>query len=133
MAYYDIPMSTFSLASTVKKYPTFPYETMKNDILVKRYNLSLQFVGPSLATQLNTAYRQKTYTPNVLSFPLTEDTGEIFICPQVAVKEAAKYDLSVAGYVAYLFIHGLLHLKGLDHSDEMEKQEKRYLRKYDIV
>jgi rRNA maturation RNase YbeY len=69
----------------------------------------------------------------VLSFPLTDDTGEIFICPQVAVKEAAKYDLSVAGYVAYLFIHGVLHLKGLDHSDEMEKQEKRYLRKYDIV
>ncbi len=126
-------MSTFAIASTVKSYPTFQYETMKNDILGKRYDLSLQFVGPTRAAKLNQTYRQKTYTPNVLSFPLTEDTGEIFICPQVAVKEAAKYDLSTSGYVAYLFIHGLLHLKGLDHGDEMDKQEKRYLRKYDIV
>ncbi len=126
-------MSTFSLDSTVKKYPHFPYETIKNDILGKRYTLSLQFVGPSRAQKLNATYRQKTYTPNVLSFPLTPDTGEIFICPQVATKEAAKYDLSVAGYVAYLFIHGLLHLKGYDHSDDMEKQERRYLRKYEIT
>lgn len=126
-------MSTFAIASTVKSYPTFQYETMKNDILGKRYDLSLQFVGPTRAAKLNQTYRQKTYTPNVLSFPLTEDTGEIFICPQVAVKEAAKYNLSTSGYVAYLFIHGLLHLKGLDHGDEMDKQEKRYLRKYDIA
>jgi probable rRNA maturation factor len=126
-------MSTFAIASTVKSYPTFQYETMKNDILGKRYDLSLQFVGPTRAAKLNQTYRQKTYTPNVLSFPLTDDTGEIFICPQVAVKEAAKYDLSTSGYVAYLFIHGLLHLKGLDHGDEMDKQEKRYLRKYDIA
>lgn len=125
-------MSTFAIASTVKSYPTFQYETMKNDILGKRYDLSLQFVGPTRAAKLNETYRQKTYTPNVLSFPLTEDTGEIFICPQIAVKEAAKYELSTSGYVAYLFIHGLLHLKGLDHGDEMDKQEKRYLRKYDI-
>ncbi len=126
-------MSTVVIASTVKSYPSFQYETMKNDILGKRYNLSLQFVGPTRAAKLNQTYRQKTYTPNVLSFPLTSDTGEIFICPQVAVKEAAKYDLSKSGYVAYLFIHGLLHLKGLDHGDEMDKQEKRYLRKYEIT
>jgi rRNA maturation RNase YbeY len=125
-------MSTFHLASTVKKYPSFPYETMKNDILGKKYELSLQFVGPTRARKLNEAYRQKTYVPNVLSFPLADGVGEIFICPDVAVKEAAKFSLSPKGYVAYLFIHGLLHLKGHDHSDAMDKLEKRYLRKYDI-
>jgi probable rRNA maturation factor len=106
---------------------------MKNDILGKRYDLSLQFVGPSRAQKLNATYRQKTYTPNVLSFPLAPDTGEIYICPQVAVKEAAKYNLSKDGYVAYLFIHGLLHLKGHDHSDEMDKAEQKYLRKFSIA
>lgn len=126
-------MSTFSIDSTVKHYPSFPYETMKNDILGKRYDLSLQFVGPSRAQKLNATYRQKTYTPNVLSFPLAPDTGEIYICPQVAVKEAAKYNLSKDGYVAYLFIHGLLHLKGHDHSDEMDKAEQKYLRKFSIA
>ncbi len=126
-------MSTVAIASTVKSYPKFQYETMKNDILGKRYNLSIQFVGPTRAAKLNETYRQKTYTPNVLSFPLTEDTGEIFICPQVAVKEAAKYNLSVDGYVAYLFIHGCLHLKGLDHGDTMDKAEQKYLRKFDVA
>ena len=126
-------MSSFSIDSTVKAYPAFPYETIKNDILGKRYDLSLQFVGPTRAQKLNATYRQKTYTPNVLSFPLTEHTGEIFICPQVAVKEAAKYQLSVDGYVAYLFIHGCLHLKGLDHGDTMDKAEQKYLRKFDVA
>jgi probable rRNA maturation factor len=126
-------MSTFTLASTVKQYPAFPYETIKNDILGKRYTLALQFVGPTRAQKLNQDYRQKTYVPNVLSFPLDTTTGEIFICPQVAVKEAARYSLSPQGYVAYLFIHGLLHLKGYDHGDKMEQYEQRYLRKYGIV
>ena len=126
-------MSTFTLASTVREYPKFQYETMKNDILGKRYTVSLQFVGPRRAATLNEAYRQKTYVPNVLSFPLTDDVGEIYICPTVATREAAAFGLSVKGYVGYLFIHGLLHLKGLDHGDEMERLEKRYLRKYAIT
>jgi probable rRNA maturation factor len=125
-------MSTFTLASTIQSYPAFPYETIKNDILGKRYTLALQFIGPTRAQKLNATYRQKTYTPNVLSFPLDTETGEIFICPTVAVKEARAYQLSVEGYVAYLFIHGLLHLKGLDHSDAMDKAEQKYLRKYQI-
>ncbi len=126
-------MSTFSLHSTVKTYPHWPYETIKNDIIGKRYTLTVQFVGARRAQQLNEQYRQKTYTPNVLSFPLTPDTGEIYICPTVAVREAKKFNLTVKGYVAYLFIHGLLHLKGFDHSDAMDAQEQRYLRKYGIV
>lgn len=126
-------MSTFAIFSTVRTYPSFPYETMKNDILGKKYNLSLQFIGPTRAAKLNEQYRHKTYVPNVLSFPLDDTTGEIFICPTVAAREAKKFNLSQSGYVAYLFIHGLLHLKGHDHSDAMEKLEQRYLRKYSII
>ena len=32
-----------------------------------------------LAQKLNKTYRKKTYTPNVLSFPLSKNEGEIFI------------------------------------------------------
>jgi len=123
---------SFSINNTVRIYPQFPYETIKNDILGKRYHLSLTFIGPTRAAAINLASRQKSYTPNVLSFPLATTTGEIYICPKVAVSEAKTFNLSVTGYVAYLYIHGLLHLKGHDHSDAMEKQERRYLRKYDI-
>ena len=131
-------MPPFSITQTVKTIPHFPYETVKNDILGKKYSLSLSFVGPTRAQKLNQQYRKKTYTPNVLSFPLDAQTGEIVICPEIARKEHKSYHLSVDGYIAFLFIHGLLHLKGHDHHTEpealaMEKLEKRYLAKYSVV
>ena len=131
-------MSPFSVTKTIKSVPDFPYETIKNDILGKRYTLSLSFVGPTRAVKLNTQYRQKTYAPNVLSFPLSEDCGEIIICPAAAKPEAKKFNLTPGGYLAYLYIHGLLHLKGHDHHTEtdavaMEKLERRYIGKYSIV
>lgn len=125
-------MDTFSLTSNIKHYPSHPYETIKRRILGVKYELSLAFVGKTKATQLNATYRHKQYIPNVLSFPLNENTGEIVICPHVAKTQAAKYNLSVEGYVAFLFIHGCLHLKGLDHSDTMDKQEQKYLKLFNI-
>lgn len=125
-------MNVFSITSTIKKYPNHPYEEMKKKVLGVKYELSLAFVGKERAAKLNHEYRQKNYTPNVLSFPLTDTAGEIVICPQVAKSEATKYNLSVDGYVAFLFIHGLLHLKGFDHSDTMDKQEQKYLKLFNI-
>ncbi len=125
-------MNTVTISSTIKLYPEAPYEAMKLAVLGKKYELSLVFVGPTKAAALNEAYRKKTYVPNVLSFPLSDEAGEIIICPSVAVREAASFNLSKDGYIAYLFIHGLLHLKGLDHGDTMEKLEQRYLRKFSI-
>ncbi len=124
---------TFSLTSTITRYPNFPYEEIKNAILGRSYTLSVAFVGTQRARSLNTAYRQKTYVPNVLSFPLTETTGEIYLCPEIAYKEAKDFNLTKDGYIAFLFIHGCLHLKGYDHGDTMEALEQRYLKRFAIV
>jgi len=121
------------ISSTVKTYPVHPYEVMAGKILGKRYDLSLVFVGSARAATLNQKYRNKSYSPNVLSFQLDERTGEIFICPTVAASEAAKYNLSPAGYVGFLFIHGCLHLKGLDHSDTMDQQEAKWVKHFKLV
>lgn len=124
---------SFSLASTVKAYPeTHPYEEIKDKILGKRYDLSLVFIGKTRAATLNHQYRGKTYSPNVLSFPLDEQAGEIFICPQVAISEADKHHLTPEAYVAFLFIHGCLHLKGYEHSDTMDKLEQKWLKHFGL-
>lgn len=130
-------MPPFALTQTVKQIPSFPYETVKNDVLGKKYNLSLSFVGPTRAQKLNATYRQKTYTPNVLSFPLGADCGEIVICPEVARREAHTYHQSKDGHIAFLYIHGLLHLKGHDHHTDveaaaMERLERKFVKKYDV-
>ncbi|MCA9354399.1 MAG: rRNA maturation RNase YbeY, partial [Candidatus Kaiserbacteria bacterium] len=126
-------MDTFSITSTVRSYPKrLPFREIKDMILGKKYELSLVFVGATRAKQLNESYRSKTYVPNVLSFPLSESAGEVYICPKVAAKEAKEFDLSVNGYMAFLFIHGCLHLKGYDHGDTMEKLERKYCKAFDI-
>ncbi len=123
---------SLSITSTVKSYPRHSYAAMADTILGKRYGLSLVFIGKTRAAMLNKQYRNKTYSPNVLSFPLDQKTGEIFICPQVAATEAAKYNLSPRGYVGFLFIHGCLHLKGLDHGNQMEKLEQKWIKHFNL-
>lgn len=120
------------LSHTARSFPKLPYEAIKDDVLGKHYSLSLTFVGKTRALMLNTKYRNATYVPNVLSFPLDTATGEIYIAPEVAKREAHKFSMTTTGYVGFLFIHGLLHLKGHLHGDTMEKAEKKYVAKYGL-
>ena len=126
-------MDNFSIAATVKSFPKLPYEEIKNTVLGKKYYVSLVFVGETRAQHLNEEHRGKDYIPNVLSFPLTESSGEIYICPRAAAKEASDFELSLDGYIGFLFIHGLLHLRGLDHGDEMDRLEQKYLTKFKLT
>lgn len=103
---------------------------MKEDILGKTYQLSLTFIGKKRAETLNRKYRNKSYSPNILSFPLTDTHGEVYICPDVAKRGARDHNMSYSGFVGFLFIHGLLHLKGYHHGATMSTAEKRYKSKY---
>ena len=124
---------SFSLVQKSKSYPVLPYETIKNTILGKQYVLTVIFIGEKRALQLNITHRKATYVPNVLSFPLTTDTGEIYITPILARTECQKFNLSPDGYIAFLYIHALLHLNGHAHSDTMEKAEKQYMKRFKIT
>lgn len=121
------------LSHSARTYPKdLPYAKMKDCILGKKYELSLTFVGKTRAQALNKKYRDATYVPNVLSFPLSETMGEMYITPSVAEKEAHKFSLSPRGYIGFLFIHGLLHLKGYPHGATMERVEKKYIAQYNL-
>jgi probable rRNA maturation factor len=104
------------------------FALMKEEILGKKFELSLVFAGKARMKNLNKKHRNKDYSANVLSFPLSEKSGEIFINLDIKT-EAKKFDMSYTEYISLLFIHGCLHLKGYDHGEEMEKMEDRYLNK----
>ncbi|HEY0010421.1 MAG TPA: rRNA maturation RNase YbeY [Candidatus Paceibacterota bacterium] len=91
------------------------------------WDISLVFAGETRAQSLNIALRGKDYVPNVLSYEAGEKSGEIIICPAVAKREAASYGFSVPQHLLFLFIHGLLHLKGLSHGATMDKRERAVL------
>ncbi len=98
-------------------------------ILGKKYDLSLVFVGNARSRMLNRTYRDKDKPTNVLAFPLSKTSGEIVIALSYAEKEASQFESTIAEHILYLFVHGCLHLKGLDHGPIMERAEKQTLAK----
>lgn len=121
----------FDIRNTTRgKIPRVSFEKIAKALLPKNYSLSLVFAGRTLTTRLNKERRKKSYEPNVLSFPLSKTEGEIFINPNVAKRQARLFGVSYEAHVAHLFIHGCLHLLGLDHGDAMDKKEHRLLAKF---
>ena len=105
---------------------------MAERVLGKDYNLNLTIVDVKEIQQLNASYRSKNVPTDILSFPLNENTGEIFICLSESKKEAIKFDREFDNFIGFLFIHGLMHLKGFDHSSTMESNEQTIRHEFDI-
>jgi probable rRNA maturation factor len=121
---------SFTLTNTTANRSPVPFLKIKEAILGKEYQLSLALVGEKRAREVNRRSRHKDYAPNVLSFPLGRQAGEIYLAPSVARKEAPSFGHSFKRHLTFLYIHGLLHLKGYDHGRSMEKLEEKYLAKY---
>ena len=108
------------------------FELIKKTILGSKYELSLVFIAPKKIQSLNKIYRKINKPTDILSFPLSKTTGEIFICKSEAKKEMVKFGRTFENFLTYLFIHGLVHLKGHDHGPKMEKVEAKFRRKFGI-
>lgn len=115
---------------TRRPIPKAPFVAIKNAILGDDYNLSLVLIGNSKSKKLNLIYRNKNKPTNVLSFPISKTEGEIFLDLTKIEKELRKFDTNFENHVKMLFIHGLLHLKGLDHGSTMESEEKKFFAKF---
>ena len=63
--------------------------------------------------------------------------GDIIISASRAAEQAEEYGHSLKRELAYLTVHGMLHLFGYDHhskeeKDEMRQKEERVLTQLDI-
>jgi len=124
-------IENFSIKNTTKgRLPSLPFVQVKEQILGDKYDLGLVFVGDTRSRKLNLKYRNKNKPANILSFPLTETDGEIFINPNEAKKDATRFKKSYNEFVLYLFIHGCLHLRGLEHGDRMDREEEILFKKF---
>ncbi|MGI9481307.1 MAG: rRNA maturation RNase YbeY [Hyphomicrobiales bacterium] len=114
------------------------------DIVQRAGEAALTFVGVSTAElevavrlanddevrQLNHEYRNKDAPTNVLSFEsrvaadgwsaeMPRPVGDIILGYGVVSREAAEQGKSLESHLCHLIVHGVLHLVGYDHQDDM--------------
>jgi len=98
--------------------------------------VSLVFVDDAYIQGLNQQYRGVNSPTDVLSFAMREGEaiageeeemilGDVVISLQTAERQAEEYSHTFRREVAYLTVHGVLHLLGYDHQDEEERRAMR--------
>jgi probable rRNA maturation factor len=124
--------------------------------------LSMLFVDEAAMADLNKRFLGKDSPTDVLAFPIDEEPveggrspdsggtgpgdtsepsdmptvlGDVVICPSVAHRNAPEHAGTYDDEVALLIVHGLLHLLGMDHTDDdeaeaMEEREQALLTKF---
>jgi probable rRNA maturation factor len=117
---------------TRQPLPRLPFVDIAQKTIGSHYDLSLVFIGNQRARRLNLDYRRQNYVPNILSFPLSSNSGEIFINLLQAKREYKKFNFTYQSFIGYLFIHGLLHLKGYSHGSTMESKERALMRRFNM-
>jgi probable rRNA maturation factor len=127
------------LADLLKRMPSH-LTRQKVQAFAKRGTLSVSIVSNQKIQSLNKKWRQKNSATDVLSFSLlvedeeslafalmTEamplELGEIIISAPRALAQAQQYGHSFDREMAFLFVHGFLHVLGFDHMTAREEKE----------
>lgn len=100
----------------------------------EKSEVNIIFVGLEEIHEINKAYRNVDRSTDVISFALedTEDVtvyeervlGDIYICLDKVHEQAKEYGHTEIREMAFLIVHGLLHLLGYDH---MIKEEEKIM------
>ena len=126
--------------------------TLSTQKIDRPVELSLIITGDEEVHRLNRDYRGIDATTDVISFALSENTadtefitppdrisrlGEVIISYPQAVSQARENRQTTKAELAWLVVHGLLHLLGYDHQDDkaeatMRKREDKILREIDL-
>ena len=124
-----------------------PAEVMRFAEVVLRENgvvscsLNIVFVDDDTMTDLNSRYKGRDGTTDVLTFMLSERDdetrdGEIYISPRRVREQSGDYIVSAEDEMVRVLTHGLLHFAGHIHDTEsqmqaMEALTARFMKEYD--
>ena len=99
-------------------------------------DVGIIFVDEAPMTELHVKWMDEPGPTDVLSFPMDElrpgseeslspegVLGDIVVCPQVAIRQAAVAGHEPINEILMLVTHGMLHLVGFDHAEPAEEKE----------
>ena len=105
-----------------------------------RSELSLELVGDGRMRRLNRQYRDKDRTTDVLAFAMRESSspvstllGDVVISLPTARRQAEEGGRSLSEELAWLLIHGVLHLCGYDHEQSPAEARRMKLRERKVL
>ncbi len=101
--------------------------------LQSKSTVDISFVGDLEIQHLNAQYRGKPRPTDVLSFALWEGEndwpahdelplGDVVISIETAARQAVEHERETADEIAFLAIHGSLHLLGYDHDNATNRR-----------
>lgn len=108
--------------------------TVLNDLRLTNWDLSLLFCDDGFIQNLNKQYRGIDSPTDVLSFEQGDEyfdeadekrfmAGDIVISLDSLAFNAEEFKVDMDEELKRLIVHGILHLNGMDHSDNSPKQE----------
>jgi probable rRNA maturation factor len=112
---------------------------------VRDAQISIAFVRPSAIAAINRKHLGHGGPTDVISFPLAPAGGaplggDVYICPDVAARNAVAHGVGVREEIARLVIHAMLHVLGHEHPDgagretsEMWQRQEMLLDRLDAV
>lgn len=97
--------------------------------------LCVRFSDDETVQQLNRDWRGKDRVTDVLSFPMQDgpgycfddSLGDIVLAWPFVRLEAERLGLRTADHALHLIVHGVLHLLGHDHTDDVEAAQMQQL------
>ena len=128
--------NTLTVTYSTKKVPPLDGAFLshaKDTILKKKYELSITCVGQAKMQAINLKHRNIDKPTDILSFPIDDSIGEIYLCFDMIEKKAKLFNISTKEYTEYVLVHGMVHLLGLDHGDEMDALEKKFTKRLHIL
>lgn len=88
-------------------------------------DVSVTFLGRDAMQRLNAEYKGADRPTDVIAFPLTGPdgrvTGDVYVCPWVARREATAHGVPFREELVRLVVHGTLHVLGWDHPEDASR------------
>jgi len=125
-------------AQQINSWAHKAYAALREPLGLPAAEVTIRLVGEAEMVTLNSSYRNKEGSTNVLSFAFENDfelaaeiepklLGDIVLCHDVIVRESADQDKTIQDHYAHMITHGFLHLCGYDHQDNVSAEQMEAL------